>query len=1518
MFFKKPVVFILNEGGNLSLPNPNDPNSPYEADEIDLTVHNRSFMVGLLDKLLHDINGAFYAQTKKPLWNPQLLQSKEFLGGSSLHFFNTKGISDKEFVKHKPKVGDIDTQCNKELEPDIQAFLTSMNHKQIGDAVCLGFSKGSEQLNSLFEFQDPPIKIQIDFEFGRYDPETDTPDEWYRFSHSSEWNDIQAGVKGVFHKYIYRALTSASGSVKHQVDVLKTKTNIKPNTADNDLSFSVASGKGGGLSHKYEPYIHTDPATGQKVTHADNVPYKRLLPPAERTYIQKLDQQFIHFFGKPPEGNDGQLQKSFLGTLDLINKYLEQPAKEKVFLAFVELCFEIGGQMITKNDPARDREIKFAAIDQFVEKCKLKPLRKQAIDMATAYENDHNEVQAYKQAHPEEKQPRAALKRLKAAGQPTTESINEAEVKAQLRKGMPHLHDLKPADLLDLLDEIHDGNGRFKLQNIPLNVKVDGFGGRFGKNADGKPFMGTSRTEPRYQAGFVDYHQKKGTTDPEILGRAKLFDDLFNEMMKAVQLVDNKLGPDFLVDKQVTCEVLYLPFAAETPEGKLKFVGIHYDKLPEGVQLALVPFRVSNATTGEDLPDANEIVKKLTGAGRIGSVMFIDNSLTQNKALDVTAIVPPVENIDQIKSMLASGKLAQKREAKELLAPVAIALEKAIIEDPNIIGKDMLGQDYEGIVINSRLGPIKVTSQEQRDVISAKNAAKVSARTERPRGESKTAVVAVGSLVGHMGHQQLFSKAIALANKTGGDPYLFIGNAEGKDDPIPPAVKVQTWNKLYPQYAKIISTVDHEGGSLLQKIKHELINPLPGKPPRYDTVWIVVGKDREVMAKGFQASLMKVTKFPGYEHVKIEVEATERDEAAGGSGMSFTKMRQALSQSSVEVTKGKWVPTGTAEQKFAFWNNGFNGGNYGAQKLPPNWIKHLMDISGNKMQIQPPAQPPAQQPAVQQPTVQQPAPVAERLFNALVRPRITVEDQSGEDINHLQKELWDLHKEVTGYRPRPGVVDWTQEQWNNPEFLKHMITKLTQQLFPQGDSMAEGSDGTKNKWYGAGKKDAAQGKTANAQRHNSKHPEETLEYMRGYKSVKQDVEEGWKSTLAGAALAGLGALGSGGAHAGGVSLNPDQGFQPQDQVTLNQRVQQQQNRQDLSSYSTDYLQKAADPNRFGRFMVSVDDAKAELQARENGKQQKVSPATTEKPTNGFSKDYLEKAADPQRFGRFLISVEKAQELLKKYSEVDEVTLKTTPYGRTAASQQRAAAAHAQFEKDWAKKQEAEKQKQGEKKPEQAVAEITGDGNFDNMMGKITDPAERERLAPIEVQQVVKFLKGSIESLLELLKNDPDFEPGDVRYNTDLRDMRKNLKSIMADSDPENVAAALFNYETEWRETMNGWAEEALGHALFSKLENLYYGEYGESLAEQGVGEDSEDVMKHVAKGLTGPGAPSAKLRAAGDAKRRAQGSRSYGFPQKSNLKTPSKLLPIGEHYENIMGNFINKMIVNEAIQNNRR
>jgi hypothetical protein len=926
---------IIREGGNLSSDSPGWTGEPgHQADEIDLQVNNRSAMVGLINKLLQDVNQAFATTHKIGIWSPELLASGQFLGGSSLHFFNTAGISDEEFLALKPKVGDIDTQVDKQLESKVHSFLSANVGKQIGDGTLLGFSQGNEQYNALFQLTNLPVKLQIDFEFGRYDQETGTPDEWFRFSHSSDWGDLQVGIKGVFHKYLYRSL---SGLSVKQFYIAKLSGRGKTRavqvsdtpTTDSTVSFAVSSSQGGGVSEKYRPYL--DPETDQPMT-KDGLPVLEPVVPAERTYVQSLVKQFQMLFGVTPTTRDLQLQQSFVGTLDLINQYVDPAKKPEILEKFLEICFEVGSQMITKGDPARDAQTKFAAIDVMLEKLGLGNMRARAVEMAKTYEDDYNEVEAYRQANPNERQPRAALKKSKALQ--TLKEADDAIVKAQLRKNMPHLHDLKTLDFLDLLDELHDGNGNFKLQNIPLNVKIDGFGGRFGKNSEGKPFMGTSRTEPRYQAGFLQYHQQKGTQDPEILGRAKLFDDLFEEMMKAIKLVDDKFGPDFLVNKQVTCEVLYLPFATETPEGKLKFVGIHYDKLPEGVQLALVPFRVTDASTGDDLPNSDKFIKQLASAGQQGSVMFIDNSLTQKEALDVTAIVPPLANIEQFKSMLASRKRDQAAEVKAALEPVKTALEAAIINDPNIIGKNLLGKDYEGIVINSRLGPIKITSQEQRSVISAKNAAKVNARTERPRGENKTAVVAIGSFAGHKGHEQLWDFTVKKAQAVGGDPYLFIGNAEGPEDPIPPNVKVQTWHKLYPQYANNISTV-MQGGQLIQKIKHELINPLPGKPPRYDNIIIMVGEDRKDLA--MDKALMKaVNKFAGYEHVKVHLEATPR-----GTGIKFTDLRNILK-------------TGTPQQQLSAWENAFD-----VQKLGHNWIKHLMDITRKGMGIR---QPVAQQP----------------------------------------------------------------------------------------------------------------------------------------------------------------------------------------------------------------------------------------------------------------------------------------------------------------------------------------------------------------------------------------------------------------------------------------------------------------------------------------------------------------------------------------------------------------------------
>ena len=955
----------ISEGGNLSHQSPGWQGMPgeHEAEEIDLKLHNRDFMVGKIRELLTAQNESFAATYGRPIWDPKLLASGKMFSGSSLQFFDIKSVSTQDFMNKlkKVKVGDIDTQVDQEIGDDVAAWLKSIVGKKIGNGTFVGFNSS---LSALWMLDEPPVKIQIDYELGPYNKEKNEPSDWFAYSHSSHYDDMASGIKGVFHKWINRALPYAQASEKYVARVLKKSTKISPEpVTDADYSFAVTSAQGGGLSNKYQPYI--DPETNQPMM-KDGIPVMQLLEPAQRSYDQNLSSQFQKVYGSKPTAQDLKLQQSFVGTIDLMNRYLDDQQRETVAQQFIDILFGSAAQMITKDDPVRDRDTKLAAIDIMLlggdghKPLKLadgKGARQAAVQKAMDYE-------AQFKAKAATKQPVAEA----IGSEQNTEPAPKPEVKAQLRKGMPHLHDLKSIDFLDLLDELHDGNGAFKLQNIPLNVKVDGFGGRFGKDAQGKPFMATSRTEPRYKAGFLDYHQQKGTTDPEILGRAQVFDDLFNEMMKAIKLVDSRLGPDFLVNKQVTCEVLFMPFATETPEGKLKFVGIHYDKLPRGVELALVPFRVVDADSGEDLPNSHEYIKELLSVGKAGSVMFIDNSLTQNEALDVTALVPPLENIAQLKAMLADkspGSLKRKQDVAASLEPVKLALEKAIAEDPNIIGKDILGKDYEGIVINSRLGPIKVTSTEQRKVIADKNAAKVNARTERPReNTNKTAVVAIGSFVGHIGHEQLFDYTINKAKEVGGDPYLFIGNAEGKDDPIPPAVKVQTWHKMYPQYAKNISTVQ-EGGSLIQKIKHELINPLPGKPPRYDNVIIMVGEDRANMNIG-NALMKAVNKFQGYEHVKVSLEVTPR-----GTGMSFTKLRDILKD-----------PNATPEQQFQVWSQGFD-----IKKLGADWIKHLMDLTRKGMGIQnTPQQPAAPAPAVR------PAgsPVAEmRLFNALTMPHLT-------------------------------------------------------------------------------------------------------------------------------------------------------------------------------------------------------------------------------------------------------------------------------------------------------------------------------------------------------------------------------------------------------------------------------------------------------------------------------------------------------------------------------------------------
>ena len=894
----------IMEGGNVSSKSPGWKGAQDQAaEEIDLKIHNRDFMVRQLRKLFTAQNKSFRETYGKYIWSPSLLASGEMFSGSSVHFFNIKKINTQDFLNKlkKSKVGDIDTQVDQNLGEDLTEWLESIIGQKVGNGVLLGFNSS---LSSIWLLDDPVVRVQVDYELGPYDPKTKKPTEWFAYSHSSHYDDMEVGIKGVFHKYINRALVQAHQTKKYIARVLKKSVKISDEPVlDSNYSFAVTSAQGGGLSLKYKPYI--DPETGEPAFRK-NIPIMQYVDTADRHYLQNLDQQFEIIFGRRRTQADRKLQGSFVGTIQLMNKYLKPEQNRAVVESFLDILFGYGAQMITRDDPQRDRDTKFAAIDVMLlgteDHKPLKvpntaQLRQQAVNMALDYESKFRNKQKEKGV---------------------IQEAQEQDKPSFARKGVPHLYsrlpdgrassmEMKDQDFIQLCKDIVKLGGKF--DDVPINLKVDGAGIRFGRDQQGKPFFMTSRVDrPIYadDAGFFSQYAREQGQTAEQVARAQNYD----QALKLITSSDfvKKLPPNTLVQ----AEMLFNAMGQETADG-IKFVNISYSPENLGKVMTLVPFAFKTFTTGQELDPAKakEIKQKLVDDSS-QDVKIVSNQL-EHQGLDVLKIVQPIANLDP------KNKLANKTQIDAAKAQ----LSKAIIDSPKLKGKNVLGNTMEGIIVNMPSGQVfKVTTPEMKQAMADKKA------PARPPG-NKTAVVAVGSFVGHKGHEELWKLTKEQAQALGADPYLFIGNAVGVDDPIPPSVKTQTWHRLDPEHAANISAVQ-TGGSIMQKIKHELINPRPGQAPRYDNVVIMVGEDQKDMP--IAKALMKaVNKFPGYEHVKVSLQPTPR-----GTGMSFTKLRNILKN-----------PKASKQEQYQLWSQGFD-----ATVLGKDWIDYLMDITRKGMGLQ--------------------------------------------------------------------------------------------------------------------------------------------------------------------------------------------------------------------------------------------------------------------------------------------------------------------------------------------------------------------------------------------------------------------------------------------------------------------------------------------------------------------------------------------------------------------------------------
>ena len=280
-------------------------------------------------------------------------------------------------------------------------------------------------------------------------------------------------------------------------------------------------------------------------------------------------------------------------------------------------------------------------------------------------------------------------------------------VEASKRQNMLHLQKMKEEEFIEFIRKIKtEMNG--KLADLKVSLKVDGGGGRFGKDANGRPFFEGSRTGPIFEPkSFSTYAKAKGLEGESLL-RAGHYDDIFDIVTKSDFI---KSLPN---NTKVVCEIMYNPMAEISDDG-IKFVTIKYDKNKLGKTMTIVPFKVIVASTGQEHAQSAKILKDLY-AHSTDNIKFVDPNLKTTTDIDISAFIDPIlslnaQSLEVLRSRKASDKEA-KENIKKIVQMVKDSLAEYILKHQNIVDKFKLGKDIEGLVLDVNGQNIKVTTAE--------------------------------------------------------------------------------------------------------------------------------------------------------------------------------------------------------------------------------------------------------------------------------------------------------------------------------------------------------------------------------------------------------------------------------------------------------------------------------------------------------------------------------------------------------------------------------------------------------------------------------------------------------------------------------------------------------------------------------------------------------------------------------------------------------------------------------------
>lgn len=288
---------------------------------IDLRKHCKSDVVREIDQLCREF------EVEPTKW-------KIYPSGSTIHLYD-ETIIPQELLRFKPSFGDVDLQIPHFMKNNIAEMLT--NIRRVGNWVYLGHKKSSGQVITLWYNELLRQNVQVDFEFIEYHFENPTagPSDWSKFSRNSDWGDTRVGIKGVFHKYLLRALTSLSVcelgvlSENGSVDLVRTNT----------LAFSVTRG----LRQKYRC---VSPGLFSKLSPKDSV------------YVTNPKEIFSSLFQCCPGDDSMRMFRSFIGSCHLMKTFLNKDEQMLVASGYDRILFGSGAQILYRDDPIRDQQEK--------------------------------------------------------------------------------------------------------------------------------------------------------------------------------------------------------------------------------------------------------------------------------------------------------------------------------------------------------------------------------------------------------------------------------------------------------------------------------------------------------------------------------------------------------------------------------------------------------------------------------------------------------------------------------------------------------------------------------------------------------------------------------------------------------------------------------------------------------------------------------------------------------------------------------------------------------------------------------------------------------------------------------------------------------------------------------------------------------------------------------------------------------------------------------------------------------